>query len=146
LIFPYCSRNRRVYSLSSPPGVSLSTSVAVTATGARPGTLAVIVALPPAVSSSSAADTVNVRGLVPASRPVVGDTVTSASPVRDRLRTPSPDSGAESRTVNVSLPPSETASAVGVTISCGPEAGVTVNARSAVAVALALSYALAWTV
>ncbi len=148
LILPYWVRNRAMYSLS-PPGLSLSISVAVIASAARPAADAVIVAVPPAVSASSAADTVTVTPvfqLPVVSVSDVGATVMSVSPVRVRL-TGTPAAGASLNvSVTVALAPSGTPTAAGVATSRGPDAGSTVNDFSATALRPVSSYALACTV
>ena len=138
-----------MYSLSPPPGVSSSISVAVIASGAYPVAVAVIVAVPLTVSASWAAATVAVTPVFQfagVSVTVAGETVMSASPVRARATATLPVGAALSFRLTAPVPPSATLTEDGVAIIVGPVAAVTVNARSAVAVAFALSYARAWTV
>ena len=108
-----------------------------------------IVAVPPTVSESSAADTVAVTPvlqLLGVSVSVDGETVMSLSPVTARLTGTLAVGAALSVYRTVALPPSDTVTADGLATSLGPVAAVTVNDFSETAVPPALSYALACTV
>jgi hypothetical protein len=110
---------------------------------------AVMVAVLLTVSSSWAAATFTVTPvfqLDEVSVEAAAVAVMSASPVRARPTDTLALGAALSFRLTVAVPPSATFTEEGVATSVGPEAPVTVNARSEVTAAPALSYALACTV